>query len=200
VPDQPLRVAVVGRRELVRLGIETSLARHAEGLSVLVGVDPGPSPTGVVDVVVADVVGPGGQVDGGLHLVPWLHRVPVVAVVPDDRADLAARAHADGFAACVPLGAPGPALLTVVQAVARGERPDGGLGVPVSGHGLGVDLTAREEQVLTLIARGRSNQQIADELYVSINSVKTYIRTAYRKVGLTSRTQAVLWAYGRGVR
>ena len=42
-------------------------------------------------------------------------------------------------------------------------------------------------------SRGLSNQQIADQVFVSINSIKTYIRSAYRKIGVHSRTQAVAW-------
>jgi DNA-binding NarL/FixJ family response regulator len=57
-------------------------------------------------------------------------------------------------------------------------------------------LTTRELQVLAMIARGHTNQQIADSLYLSINSVKTYIRSAYRKIGVTSRAQAAIWAAG----
>jgi DNA-binding CsgD family transcriptional regulator len=54
-------------------------------------------------------------------------------------------------------------------------------------------LSEREEQVLALIAQGLTNQEIADRVYVSINSVKTYIRSAYRKIGVSSRSQAVAW-------
>jgi len=39
-----------------------------------------------------------------------------------------------------------------------------------------------------------TNQEIADASYLSINSVKSFIRTAYKKVGVTSRSQAVAWA------
>jgi NarL family two-component system response regulator LiaR len=52
-------------------------------------------------------------------------------------------------------------------------------------------LSPREVDVLHLIACGLSNQEIADSLYLSINSVKTYIRTAYRKIDVTRRSQAV---------
>lgn len=55
-------------------------------------------------------------------------------------------------------------------------------------------LSARESEVIALIAQGLSNQEIADRAYLSINSVKTYIRSAYRKIGVQRRTQAVLWA------
>lgn len=54
-------------------------------------------------------------------------------------------------------------------------------------------LTVRESEVVALITQGFSNAEIATRSYLSINSVKTYIRTAYRKMGVTSRSQAVLW-------
>ena len=57
-----------------------------------------------------------------------------------------------------------------------------------------VELSRREAQVLQLVSEGLSNQEIADALYLSINSVKTYIRAAYRKIAVTKRVQAVAWA------
>ena len=59
-------------------------------------------------------------------------------------------------------------------------------------------LTAREAEVLALITQGLSNQEIADRTYLTINSVKTYIRTAYRKIGVTRRAQAVGWGMRHG--
>ena len=61
------------------------------------------------------------------------------------------------------------------------------------------DLSPREHDVLRLIAGGLSNQEIAATLYVSINSVKTYIRSAYRKIGVGRRSQAVVWAVQHGL-
>ena len=60
-------------------------------------------------------------------------------------------------------------------------------------------LTPRESQVVALIAAGRTNQQIAEECHVTLNTVKTYIRTAYQKMGVDSRTQAVVWCLGHGL-
>ncbi|QBR93291.1 response regulator transcription factor [Nocardioides euryhalodurans] len=60
-------------------------------------------------------------------------------------------------------------------------------------------LTPREVDVLALIGTGATNAEIAAELFVSVNSVKTYIRTAYRKIGVSRRTQAVLWAEHHGL-
>jgi NarL family two-component system response regulator LiaR len=54
-------------------------------------------------------------------------------------------------------------------------------------------LSPREVQLLRLVAQGLSNADIATEMTVSVNSVKSYIRSAYRKIGVTRRTQAVLW-------
>lgn len=71
----------------------------------------------------------------------------------------------------------------------RGNDPD---------HGAVDGLNTREAAILSLICAGRSNQDIAAELYLSPNSIKTYIRTAYRKMGVDSRSQAVLWGVERG--
>ncbi len=61
-----------------------------------------------------------------------------------------------------------------------------------------VGLTRRELEVLDLITQGFTNQEIADASYLSINSVKTYVRTAYRKIGVTRRSQAVAWGLRAG--
>ena len=54
-------------------------------------------------------------------------------------------------------------------------------------------LTERELDILELIGTGAGNQEIADALFLSVNTVKSYVRTAYRKLCVTTRPQAVLW-------
>lgn len=61
-------------------------------------------------------------------------------------------------------------------------------------------LTAREAQVLALVTAGYGNGDIADALFLSTNSVRTHLRKAYRKIGVASRTQAVLWGVDHGLR
>jgi DNA-binding NarL/FixJ family response regulator len=61
------------------------------------------------------------------------------------------------------------------------------------------ELTQRELDVLRLVARGLSNREISSVLGLSPNTVKTYIRLAYRRIGVESRSQAVLWAVGQGM-
>jgi len=53
--------------------------------------------------------------------------------------------------------------------------------------------------VLRLVARGHSNREISTLLALSPNTVKTYIRLAYRRIGVVSRSQAVLWAVAQGL-
>ncbi|GAB3016052.1 hypothetical protein GCM10011376_04800 [Nocardioides flavus (ex Wang et al. 2016)] len=60
-------------------------------------------------------------------------------------------------------------------------------------------LTARERETLAHIATGKSNDEIAQQMQISLNSVKSYIRSAYRKTGVHSRSQAVLWAVSHGL-
>jgi len=59
-------------------------------------------------------------------------------------------------------------------------------------------LTDREAEILALITQGKSNADVARLTYLSPNTVKSYIRTVYRKIGAASRTQAVLWGVDHG--
>lgn len=63
----------------------------------------------------------------------------------------------------------------------------------------GVELTARETQVLRLIAMGLANLEIAEALEISIETVKEHVQNLLRKLGLGDRTQAAVWALRHGV-
>ena len=59
-------------------------------------------------------------------------------------------------------------------------------------------ITDRESEILALITQGKSNAEVAQLTYLSPNTVKSYIRNTYRKIGVESRTQAVLWGVNNG--
>ncbi len=59
-------------------------------------------------------------------------------------------------------------------------------------------LTAREEEVLIAVARGRTNREIADELYISLSTVKTHLSALMRKLEARKRVELAIWAYETG--
>lgn len=100
--------------------------------------------------------------------------------------------------AAVKRGAAGVAIkdwtgFQLVSAIERSVVGSGSLVEPAADPP-GASLSPRERELLTLVAQGHSNEEVAEQMSVSVNSVKSYIRSAYRKIGVTRRTQAVLWA------
>jgi NarL family two-component system response regulator LiaR len=94
-------------------------------------------------------------------------------------------------------------LVRAVEAVHEGRvvvSPDVGRRELVGGDWPGREegLTPREAEVLALITQGLSNAEIVDRTGLSINSVKSYIRSCYRKIDATSRSRAVLWGVAHG--
>ena len=194
MPSDPLLVAVVSPQEVVQQGLVELLGRHPERVAVIDypnGCEP--------DVVLFDVL---NLIDGdlsGLQDLLSATSAKVLAVSRDLRPDLAARALAVGADGFFSIGVSESELLDAVEsAVAEtgAGGPEGSVGEPRLGAAVG--LTTREVEVLTLIAQGCTNREIAAELYLSPNSIKTYVRTAYRKIGATSRSQAVGWAIRNG--
>ena len=193
-PSRPVRLGVVGETELVAHGLAGMLRPHSGRVSLSVLREPGPTPG--LDVVLCDPFD-GRDVAGRLDRIPTLGPAKVLVFTWTDhprRRRRALEAGADGF---LTKNASTRELLAAVEAVLRGDP------VPVtSGSGEDVQvfpgLSQRESEVLVLIGRGLSNQEIADRIYVSVNSVKTYIRQIYAKTGATRRTQAVAWAHEHG--
>ena len=56
-------------------------------------------------------------------------------------------------------------------------------------------LTGREEEVLVRVARGRTNAEIADELYISLSTTKTHLAGLMSKLGARNRVELAMWAY-----
>ena len=85
------------------------------------------------------------------------------------------------------------ALLAALSTAAQSEQPASADTPPLE------DLTEREATVLRLIAEGLSNEEITELLVVSLSTVKTHVNHIFRKLGVSDRTQAALWAVRHGV-
>ena len=69
---------------------------------------------------------------------------------------------------------------------------------PTGGHAPPVELTAREREVIELIARGKSDAAIAETLTLSRNTVRNHVARLYAKIGAHNRSEAIVWARDRG--
>ena len=66
-------------------------------------------------------------------------------------------------------------------------------------HVLHEELTNREQEILLLIAQGMSNQEIADELFITLKTVKTHVSNILAKLEVEDRTQAAIYAFKHGL-
>jgi DNA-binding NarL/FixJ family response regulator len=196
--SKPLRVAVISRHALTRAGL-THLIEFDPDRAVVVDVG---MADGLADhdVVVYDLAGREATEEEVLrHLIA--SKTAVVALQTEFRPDVSERVLAMGVADVVSMNVTAEVLVACLEHAAAGRRipPATVRGKSRDAARLATGLTEREVDVLELIAAGLSNDQVAATLYVSINTVKTYVRTAYKRIGATSRSQAVIWALGQGL-
>ena len=94
---------------------------------------------------------------------------------------------------------PGELLARVRGLLRRSNGANGGEGKPSNGHAVGLEsLTAREREVLSLLAEGRSQYEIAAALFITPKTVATHIQRVLAKLGVHSRAQAVVFALREG--
>jgi DNA-binding NarL/FixJ family response regulator len=201
--------AVEGTPGAVWVHIATSQRVVDVGLRTILesGIAPFPIDTtgpegGDPDVVLFDVIlmGPGGDTE---RLDAWLKdsAATVIAINRTLRPELGAIARAHGVEWAIDLGIEDADLGQVIQEAVTGTLEDSTVAEEWdAGDYLGqaAGLSRRESQVLQLVVKGASNQEIAETLIISINSVKTYIRSSYRKIHATNRAQAAIWAIQHG--
>ena len=205
----PVRLLIVDDHAIIRQGLRTMLERDA---GVLVVAEAG-TPEDAVhavrrhrpDVVLLDLK-LGDDDDAGLQVCRQLTaddpavRVLVLTTFIDERRVVAAiRSGAKGY---VLKDVDAVALVAAIRAVRRGEsafdshsaamvvRSLSGGGGTSSGPD-GRDLTAREREVLALLARGLSNEAIGRELYISATTAKFHVGNVMRKLAVSRRAEAV---------
>lgn len=194
---RPIRVALVEDCEVVALGLRQLLASHPD-IEVASG---GGTAGRTADVILFDPwlqrdgepqAGPLPQVRGALVLYTWdAHRIP------------AEQALGQGARGCLSKALPGDLLARALRRISRGHVVSAWTIDPPEGEGTAAEragLTPRETEVLMLIGRGLTNEAIAKTLFLSPNSIKSHIRSAYRKISVERRSQAVKWVHEHGLR
>ncbi|MCH1496252.1 MAG: response regulator transcription factor [Rubripirellula sp.] len=201
------RLLVVDDHEIIRLGLRLMLqgldlqivgeANNAnEAVEAVTNLRP--------DLVLMDVRMEGGDGLNALGRMKLDHPdLPIVLYSAYDNPTYIARAVALGASGYVLKSAPRQRLHEALTTAASGEsawtreelrRVTGALATPRLSQDIEVPLTQRESEVLRQMALGLTNKEIAKMLGISYETVKEHVQHILRKIGVSDRTQAAVWA------
>jgi len=205
--DKKIRLLIADDHEVVRCGLKTLLA--GTDVSLVAEVATGDEAVkfalaNEVDVVLLDIRMP--NTDG----LTALGRIklekpdmPVVMLSTFDNPTYIARSVALGASGFLLKGCTREELLEAIRKAAAGEsawtrdelrRVTGALATPRLAADVEVPLTQRESEVLRQLAYGLTNKEIAQALHISYETVKEHVQHILRKIGVSDRTQAAVWA------
>jgi DNA-binding NarL/FixJ family response regulator len=212
---EPIRVLIADDHPLFRDGLRVML-EAADGFGVVGEATTGEEAVALTaslqpDAVLMDIAMPGvNGIEATRRIVaadPQARVLMLTMLEDDDSVFAALRAGARGY---LLKGARRDEALRAIRAVANGEAIFGpgiaqritqyfALRRPPSAASPFPDLTDREREILTLIARGRSNAQIADDLVVSLKTVRNHVSTIFNKLQVADRAQAMDLARRKGL-
>ena len=200
-----MKLLLVDDHQMVRLGLKSffelqddvevvgEATNGAEGISMALALHP--------DVIVMDIVMPEvNGIDATLAILkewPEAKILIVTSYLDNEKIMPVLNAGARGYMLKT---SSADELFHAVQKVAAGELAiEQEVSKKVEYHRnhveLHEDLTAREHDVLQLIAKGYENQRIADELFISLKTVKTHVSNILAKLEVSDRTQAAVYAF-----
>ena len=213
-----LRLLVVDDHPLVRAGVRAELEAHAPDLEVIAEADDVEGAVAAVhalrpDVVLLDVHLPGGDGGGGAEVVVACRDAPAtrfLALSISDAADDVVGVIRAGARGYVTKAISTADLAQAVRRVAAGDAAFSprlaGFVLDAFGAGAGevavadseLDrLSAREREVMRLIARGYTYRECAGELFISVKTVESHVSAVLRKLQLSNRNELTRWAAAR---
>lgn len=198
--SSPLRVAILNDYEVVVAGVAAMLQPFADRVVVAelrVGDD---LPRHHADVALFDTFG------GRRHVLSRARQMVadgcvrhVVLYTWDATEEFLSVAQQMGVAGVLFKSVSADQLVDDLERVCRGEQPGFDRPRRAERRAVTPDLTGREAEVVALLSLGLSNDEIGKELYLGVETVRTYVRQIYRKLGVRNRTQAALRAVDLGL-
>lgn len=201
------KLLIVDDHQIIRMGLRMMLdgtdleitAEASTAVEALAAVE-----KATPDVVLMDIRMEGGD---GLNALGRMKLdfpdLPIVLFSAYDNPTYIARAVALGASGYVLKSAPRDRLIDALQTAVAGEsawtreelrRVTGALATPRLSQDIEVPLTQRESEVLRQMALGLTNKEIAKMLGISYETVKEHVQHILRKIGVSDRTQAAVWA------
>jgi DNA-binding NarL/FixJ family response regulator len=202
--DGPITVALVDDYDVVVMGVANMFDKYRDRV-VVAELDTNMGVEDDVDIVLYDSFAqPESDHEEIAALVANPRARRVVVYTWNFHPDLIESARRQGAHGYLSKTLRARELVAALEAVHAGTpvvsdvppRTRGAVGLDWPGRGEG--LSDRESEILALITQGKSNAEVAKLTYLSPNTVKSYIRTIYRKIDVASRTQAVLWGVDHG--
>lgn len=201
------KLLIVDDHEIIRLGLRLML--EGSGLEIIGEATNAAEAIEAVeqtapDVVLLDIRMEGGDGLNALGRMKLDHPdLPIVLYSAYDNPTYIARAVALGASGYVLKSAPRERLIEALNTAVAGEsawtreelrRVTGALATPRLSQDIEVPLTQRESEVLRQMALGLTNKEIAKMLGISYETVKEHVQHILRKIGVSDRTQAAVWA------
>jgi len=201
----PIRILVVEDQYFFRIALRTTIDSRSD-MQIVAETDKGNEALSLCrqhqpNVVIMDLRLPGIS---GFEAIDLIHtELPATGILVlsnYEGSEDVHRALASGALAYLTKDAGADLLVEAILSVSAGKRlVPPSIGALLAERVPGSELTARERDVLQLLAKGRSNREVGEALNISENTVRIHVSRILDKLGVTDRTQAVLLAIQRGL-
>lgn len=212
--SSPLKILLVEDDELFRLGLRVRLEQES-GLEIVAEAEDGETAIEMVkryslNIVVLDIGLPGlGGVDACRQIKQLAPSLPVLVLTSHTQKALINRIIEVGAQGYCLKGAPSPTLVLAIHSVAAGAswwdptatteiraafETNSSTPSPTHAEKSTDTLTRREQEILALVAEGKTNQEIAQLLYITPGTVRVHVHAILQKLDVRDRTQAAVVA------